>query len=72
MNINKLNDNINILDSQTLIYYEKLKTENKEFIIDTIKHLYNMQKRDNCHILNIGQKENAPSVLFDKDYISIL
>lgn len=45
LNINNLNNNINVLDSQTLIYYEKLKTENIEFVIDTIKHLYNMQKK---------------------------
>ena len=45
LNINKLNNSINIIDSQTLIYYEKLKTENKEFVNETIKHLYNMQKK---------------------------
>ena len=46
LNINKLNNSINIIDSQTLIYYEKLKTENKEFVNETIKHLYNMQKKE--------------------------
>ena len=45
LNINKLNNSINIIDSQTLIYYQKLKTENKEFVSETIKHLYNMQKK---------------------------
>lgn len=45
LDITKLKDTINVFDSQTLIYYEKLKTENKEFINETIKHLYNMQKK---------------------------
>lgn len=43
--MDKLNNSINILDSQTLIYYEKLKTENKEFDNNTIYHLYKMQKK---------------------------
>lgn len=45
LDINKLNETINTLDSQTLIYYEKLKPENQEFVTQTIKHLYNMQKK---------------------------
>lgn len=72
LNIKDLDNNISVLDSQTLIYYEKLKLENKKFVYETIRHLYNMQKRDNYHILKVGQKENTPSVLFDKDYTSIL
>lgn len=39
----KLKDNINTIEPETLIYYEKLKQENKEYVKQTIKHLYNMQ-----------------------------
>lgn len=44
LDMKKLNDNINVLDPQTSIYYEKLKYENQAFVNETIKHLYNMQK----------------------------
>ena len=40
-----VNDSIDIIDKKTLIKYEKLKIENKNFINETISHLYNMQKR---------------------------
>lgn len=45
LNINKLNDEIDIIDKTTLILYEKLNDENKKFVKDTINHLYNMQKK---------------------------
>lgn len=44
LNVPPLHNSLEILDIQTLIYYEKLKTENKNFVNDIIKHLYNMQK----------------------------
>ena len=45
LKINKLNNDLEIIDSKTLIYYEKLKDDNKNFVKNTIKHLYNMQKK---------------------------
>lgn len=44
INIKNSNDIINIFDSETLVSYTKLKDENKEFVSQTISHLYNMQK----------------------------
>lgn len=41
----KLNDNIDIIDSEILLYYSKLKNENKTFINQSIIHLYGMQKK---------------------------
>lgn len=45
LNTNKLNDSLEIISPETLIYYEKLKDENKQFVNNTIYHLYNMQKK---------------------------
>lgn len=45
LNVNELNDNLDVIDSQTLIYYKKLKDDNKQFINNAIRHLYNMQKK---------------------------
>ncbi len=41
----KLEDNIDIIDPELLIYYSKLKDENKTFVNQTIMHLYGMQKK---------------------------
>lgn len=40
-----LKDNIDIIDPELLIYYSKLKDENKTFVNQTIIHLYGMQKK---------------------------
>lgn len=40
-----LNDTIEAIDPNLLIIYTKLKEENKEFVNQTISHLYNMQKK---------------------------
>lgn len=45
LDINKLNDSFDIIDSENLVYFEELKTENKEFVLNTIKHLHNIQKQ---------------------------
>ena len=39
------NNNIDIIDSEILLYYSKLKSENKTFINQSIIHLYGMQKK---------------------------
>ena len=38
LNTSKLNDSLEIISPETLIYYEKLKDENKKFINNTIKN----------------------------------
>lgn len=43
LHLNELKENIDVIDAETLIYYKKLKTENKEYVNQTIKHLYYMQ-----------------------------
>lgn len=42
--INSSNDTISILPDEVSINYLKLKNENKDFVIQTINHLYTMQK----------------------------
>ncbi len=39
------NYNIDILDTETSVTYLKLKDDNKNFVKNTIKHLYSMQKK---------------------------
>ena len=39
------NDSIDILPTETNIEYLKLKPENKEFVKQTINHLYSMQNK---------------------------
>ena len=45
LKIEKLNNNVDIIDPELLIYYSKLKDENKSFVNQTIVHLYGMQKK---------------------------
>ncbi len=45
IDIEKLNDNIDIIDPEILLYYSKLKSENKTFINQSTIHLYGMQKK---------------------------
>ena len=39
------NDSIDILPTELNIEYLKLKSDNKEFVNQTIKHLYSMQNK---------------------------
>lgn len=41
----KLKSDIDIINPELLIYYSKLKDENKAFVNQTILHLYGMQKK---------------------------
>lgn len=41
----KSNDTVDIINPELLIYYSKLKDENKAFVNQTIIHLYGMQKK---------------------------
>ena len=43
--IKNSNDSIDILPVETSVEYLKLKPENKEFVIQTINHLYSMQTK---------------------------
>lgn len=45
IDIKNSNDSIEIIEPEILINYKKLKDENKEFIKNTINHLYTMQNR---------------------------
>lgn len=42
----KLNDNIDMMDSEILLYYLKLDDKNKDFINKAIIHLYDIQKNN--------------------------
>ena len=42
----KLNDNIDMMDSEILLYYLKLDDKNKDFINKAITHLYDIQKNN--------------------------
>lgn len=44
INFEKSKDSIEVIDTEILIYYSKLKEQNKLFVNQTIKHLYGMQK----------------------------
>ena len=43
LDFNKLNEQVTLVDFETSIDYIKLKPENKEFVKNTIEHLYSMQ-----------------------------
>ncbi len=43
--MDKLNNNIETIELEVLLTYQKLKIENKEFVKKTINHLYNMQNK---------------------------
>lgn len=45
LNMDKLNNNIETIELEVLLTYQKLKIENKEFVKKTINHLYNMQNK---------------------------
>lgn len=42
---NKLDATIEVFKPDTLTTFAKLKSENKQFVTNTIHHLYNMQKK---------------------------
>ena len=43
--IKNSNDTINVFSNEISSIYLKLKSENKDFVDNTIKHLYSMQNR---------------------------
>lgn len=43
--ISNSNDTVDILPLETSSIYLKLKSDNKQFVDDTIKHLYSMQNK---------------------------
>ena len=43
--IKNSNDTINVFSNEISSIYLKLKSENKDFVENTIKHLYSMQNR---------------------------
>lgn len=43
LDLGELESNIEVITSESLITYSKLKPENKNFILDIIDHLYKMQ-----------------------------
>lgn len=45
LNLKKFSDHIEVIDTESLVYFDKLKDENKEFICNTIKHSHIMQNK---------------------------
>lgn len=45
IDVQSFSNHVDVIDKETLIIYEKLKEENKDFLKHAIFHLYSMQKK---------------------------